>query len=401
MKEFNYRAINADGRMISGTQSAENEDDLAARLGRLQLELVSAKRAGVSGGLFARKSLLPKELIAILIHIQTLSEAGVPLLEALVDLRDSADAVSAKRFVSDVVDRIEGGATLSEAFGQSPAGIDPVVVSLIKTGEATGKLPEVLSELVESLKWSDEIATQTKKLLSAPAFAATVVLGAVGFLMVFLVPQLLSFIKGMGGELPFQTVALVAFSGFLTQYGIYLPIVGAAAFASLVFMMRYSPAVRLRVDGWKLTIPPVGPILKKITLARFANSFALMYRSGVSVLDALNYCVALSTNTAFQHAIREAQQSISGGEKISNAFAATGLFPPLVIRMLRVGETTGGLDKAMGNVSYFYTREVNDSIEKLQATIQPALTIFLGGMVAWIMSAVLLPIYDLVSKVKI
>ena len=226
MKEFNYRAINADGRMISGTQSAENEDDLAARLGRLQLELVSAKRAGVSGGLFARKSLLPKELIAILIHIQTLSEAGVPLLEALVDLRDSADAVSAKRFVSDVVDRIEGGATLSEAFGQSPVGIDPVVVSLIKTGEATGKLPEVLAELVESLKWSDEIATQTKKLLSAPAFAATVVLGAVGFLMVFLVPQLLSFIKGMGGELPFQTVALVAFSGFLSQYGIYLPIVG-------------------------------------------------------------------------------------------------------------------------------------------------------------------------------
>jgi type IV pilus assembly protein PilC len=126
-----------------------------------------------------------------------------------------------------------------------------------------------------------------------------------------------------------------------------------------------------------------------------------MYRSGVSVLDSLGYCKELSTNSAYQKAIAEAAGGIAEGRKISEAFEQTGMFPPLVIRMFRVGENTGGLDKAMTNVSYFYTREVNDAIDKLQGAIQPALTMFLGGMVAWIMSSVLLPIYDMISKVKI
>ena len=126
-----------------------------------------------------------------------------------------------------------------------------------------------------------------------------------------------------------------------------------------------------------------------------------MYRSGVSVLDALGFCATLSTNAAFRKAISGAALSISQGQKVSDAFAGTALFPPLVVRMIRVGESTGGLDKALENVSYFYTREVNDAIGKLQGLIQPVLTLVLGGMIAWIMSSVMLPIYDLISKVKL
>lgn len=400
MKEFAFRAINAEGRTIRGTQSAENEEDLEARLARAKLELLSARLVKISAGRFRRKRLEPMELINVLIHLQTLSDAGVPLLESLIDLRDSADSASVKGFVADVVDRIEGGAKLSEAFADSPFKMDRVVVSLIRTGEATGKLPEVLQELVESLKWNDEIATQTRKLLVAPAFAATVVLGAIGFLMVYLVPQLLSFIKTLGGELPPQTKALLVVSGFVTDYWYLLPVVAGGAYGGLKLLMRLSGAAHLWIDNLKLRFPPIGPILKKIIMARFSNSFGLMYRSGVSVLDALEFCKSLSPNRAFQKAIGDATASISEGQKISDAFQATSLFPPLVIRMLRVGESTGGLDKALTNVSYFYTREVNDSIEKLQSAIQPALTMFLGGMVAWIMSSVLLPIYDMIAKVK-
>ncbi|MDP3607403.1 MAG: type II secretion system F family protein, partial [Polaromonas sp.] len=182
MLEFSYRAVTAEGRTISGRQSATSESDLEARLGRMQLELLQAKPVRTTS-MFARKKLESKELINIFIHMQTLSHAGVPLFESLVDLRDSADTPSVRRFISDLVDRIEGGASLSDALEQSPAGIDKVNISLIRTGEATGKLPEVLAELVESLKWSDEIAAQTKKLLMYPVFAGTIVLGAVGFLM--------------------------------------------------------------------------------------------------------------------------------------------------------------------------------------------------------------------------
>ena len=399
MLEFNYRAITAEGRTISGRQSATSESDLEARLGRMQLELLKATPVRAAT-LFARKKLEGKELINIFIHMQTMSHAGVPLFESLIDLRDSADTPTVRRFISDLVDRIEGGASLSEALEQSPAGIDKVNVNLIRTGEATGKLPEVLAELVESLKWSDEIAAQTKKLLMYPVFAGTVVLGAVGFLMIYLVPQLLGFIKNLGGTVPIQTRALVAFSGFLVNYWYTIPLVIFLVAATWMTAVRLSPAARLWVDSAKLRAPIFGPILKKIIMARFAKSFGLMYKSGVSVLDALGFCLSLSGNAAYRKAISGAALSISQGQKVSDSFAATTLFPPLVVRMIRVGESTGGLDKALENVSYFYTREVNDAIEKLQGLIQPVLTLVLGGMIAWIMSSVMLPIYDLISKVK-
>lgn len=399
MLEFNYRAISPEGRTISGRQSATSESDLEARLGRMQLELLKATPVRAAT-LFARKRLESKELINIFIHMQTLSQAGVPLFESLIDLRDSADTPTVRRFISDLVDRIEGGTSLSDALEQSPAGIDKVNISLIRTGEATGKLPEVLAELVESLKWSDEIAAQTKKLLMYPVFAGTVVLGAVGFLMIYLVPQLIGFIKNLGGTVPIQTRALVAFSNFLVGYWYTIPLVAALVSVAWITAVRVSPAARLWIDSSKLRAPVFGPILKKIIMARFAKSFGLMYRSGVSVLDALGFCESLSTNAAYRKAINGAALSISQGQKISDSFAATTLFPALVVRMIRVGESTGGLDKALDNVSYFYTREVNDAIEKLQGLIQPVLTLVLGGMIAWIMSSVMLPIYDLISKVK-
>lgn len=399
MLEFNYRAITAEGRTISGRQSATSESDLEARLGRMQLELLKATPVRAAT-LFARKKLESKELINIFIHLQTMSHAGVPLFESLIDLRDSADTPTVRRFISDLVDRIEGGASLSEALEQSPAGIDKVNVNLIRTGEATGKLPEVLAELVESLKWSDEIAAQTKKLLMYPVFAGTVVLGAVGFLMIYLVPQLLGFIRNLGGTVPIQTRALVAFSGFLVNYWYTIPLVIFLVAATWTTAVRLSPTARLWVDSAKLGAPIFGPILKKIIMARFAKSFGLMYKSGVSVLDALGFCLSLSGNAAYRKAISGAALSISQGQKVSDSFAATTLFPALVVRMIRVGESTGGLDKALENVSYFYTREVNDAIEKLQGLIQPVLTLVLGGMIAWIMSSVMLPIYDLISKVK-
>ena len=399
MLEFNYRAITPEGRTISGRQSATSESDLEARLGRMQLELLKASPVRAAS-LFARKRLESKELINIFIHLQTLSQAGVPLFESLIDLRDSADTPTVRRFISDLVDRIEGGASLSDALEQSPAGIDKVNISLIRTGEATGKLPEVLAELVGSLKWSDEIAAQTKKLLMYPVFAGTVVLGAVGFLMIYLVPQLIGFIKNLGGTVPLQTRALVAFSNFLVNYWYTIPLFVAVVTITWITAVRLSPAARLWIDTAKLRAPVFGPILKKIIMARFAKSFGLMYRSGVSVLDGLGFCATLSTNAAFRQAISGAALSISQGQKVSDAFAATTLFPALVVRMIRVGESTGGLDKALENVSYFYTREVNDAIEKLQGLIQPVLTLVLGGMIAWIMSSVMLPIYDLISKVK-
>lgn len=400
MKEYRYRAVNTAGEIVRGKQAAESPRDLEDRLARQQLELLEASvpRQGWS---LRPRSLPVRDLINVLIHLQTLSAAGVPLLDALIDLRDSSDAATIRGFVADLVDRIEGGAPLSRAMAESPWPIDEVVINLVMTGETTGKLPEVLHEIIENLKWTDEVVQQTKKVLRTPAFTGAVVLAAVVFLLVYLVPQLLQFIASMGGEVPVQTRALMWTSRHLISHGYLLVAVPVALWGFVRLLTRRSTVWRERIDDWKLRVPPIGPILKKIIMARFANSFALMYRSGVSVIDAIGYCRGLSNNYAYQRALESALQGITEGQKISDAFGRLSLFPPLVIRMLRVGENTGALDRSLDNVSYFYRREVNDAVEKLQASIQPALTFFLGGMVAWIISAVLLPIYDLIATIKI
>lgn len=400
MKEYRYRAVNTAGEIVRGKQAAESPRDLEDRLARQQLELLEASvpRQGWS---LRPRSLPVRDLINVLIHLQTLSAAGVPLLDALIDLRDSSDAATIRGFVADLVDRIEGGAPLSRAMAESPWPIDEVVINLVMTGETTGKLPEVLTEIIHSLKWSDEVAQQTKKVLRTPAITGVVVFAAVVFLMVYLVPQLLVFIQSLDGVIPPQTVALMWFSDFLVNQWYVLVCIPPLLWLLIHSAQKMSPPFRLWLDRIKLEWPPLGPILKKIVLSRFANAFALMYRSGVPIIDALSYCERLSPNIAYQKALENALREITEGQKISDAFSRQSLFPPLVIRMIRVGESTGALDKALDNVSYFYRREVNDAVEKLQSAIQPALTFFLGGMIAWIVSAVLLPIYDLIANIKL
>ena len=398
MKAFRYAAIDAQGRTVRGVQNAASEQELGDRLARLGLELLRAREASRR---FTRpRSLRTRELVNVLIHVRTLSAAGVPLIEALQDLREASDSGVVQGFAADVLDRIMAGATFSEALAQSPWPVDEVVVSLVRTGEVTGQLPEVLAGIVENLKWTDELNAQTRKLLRAPAVTGTVVLMAVLFLMIYLVPQLLVFIRGLGGELPLQTVALMWTSATLRTHGWLVIAAPAATVLLLKAAARRSPALRERVDGWKLRARPIGPILKKVLLARFATSFALMYRSGVPVMEALGYCRGLSSNFAYQRAIERAREQIAQGTKISDAFAAAQMFPPLVVRMLRIGENTGGLDESLGHVSYFYRREVDEAIDRLQGAIQPTLTVFLGAMVAWILASVILPIYDVIAKVK-
>jgi type IV pilus assembly protein PilC len=163
---------------------------------------------------------------------------------------------------------------------------------------------------------------------------------------------------------------------------------------------RRSSAVEHAIDRYKISAPLIGPILRKIILSRFASSFAMMYSSGITVLDAIRSCEEIMGNKPMEQALRSAGQQIAEGKNLTAAFQDLGLFPPLVIRMLRIGENTGALDTALLNVSYFYNREVRESIGKVQAMIEPALTLLLGALLGWVMLSVLGPVYDSISKMK-
>ncbi|HEX6827495.1 MAG TPA: type II secretion system F family protein, partial [Burkholderiales bacterium] len=294
----------------------------------------------------------------------------------------------------------EGGKRLSQAMAEHPYSFDRVFVSLVKAGEESGRLPDVFKHLTETLRWQDEMAAQTKQILLYPAFVLVVVTALVFFLMIYLVPQLVSFIQAMGQQLPLQTRILMFTSQVFVHYWYLILFMPIAAVVSVVVAVRVSPAMRYRLDGMKLKLFPVGPILKKIILARFANSFAMMYSSGITILDCIGILRDIVGNAVVAESMDRVRHEIEEGKNLTQSFSNTGMFPPLVLRMLRVGESTGGLDTALLNVAYFYERDVKESIKRVQTLIEPTLTLVMGAIIGWIMFAVLMPIYDLITKLK-
>jgi len=401
MALYQYKAVDEQGRKASGRLEASNEVDLEQRLERIGLFLVryqSVQKRAVAGG---SQAVPRRDLITFCFHLEQLTKGGVPLIEGLTDLRDSVDNHRLREITSTIIEDIEGGRTLSQAMAEYPRVFDEVFVSLIQAGEQSGQLPEVFRSLTESLKWQDETAAYTRRLLMYPAFVGIIVGGVVLFLLIYLVPKLTSFLATMQQEVPFHTKALIAVSDFVVDWWylvIGLPIALVIAFS---IALQRSPNLQYQFDRAKLHMWFIGPILRKVILSRFASFFALMFRSGISVLDCMRRSEGIVGNRAVEEGIRKAGRQIEDGWSISDSFEAAGLFPPLVLRMIRVGETTGALDTALLNVSYFYSRDVRESIEELQQMIGPAMTVVLGAIMFWVIISVLGPIYDLISKIKI
>lgn len=401
MALFTYKAVDPKGKGAHGQIEAINIIDLEMRLKRMGLDLISGAPTRRGGTLLRKGSIGRPDLINFCFHLEQLSTAGVPLVESLADLRDSTENARFREVISGVLESIQGGASMSQALSDYPDVFGPVFSSLIRAGEATGRMSEVLRSLSDTLKWEDELAAHMKKLVMYPAFVGSIVLMVVFFLMIYLVPQMVGFIQNMGQQIPFQTRLLIGVSRFFVDYWWAVIALPTAAFFSLKAAAKANPLVRYQLDRLKLNIPLMGNIMRKIILSRFASTFALMYSSGITVLDAIRSSEETAGNVVIREGLHLAGQEIAEGKSVTNAFNDVGLFPPLVIRMLRVGETTGALDNALLNVSYFYNREVREAIAKIQVMIEPALTVFLGAILGWVMLSVLGPIYDLLTKIKI
>ena len=399
MALFDYKAISPHGKAVFGRLDAINLVDLEMRLKRMDLDLVTGHPVEYKG-LFGAARIPRSELINFCFHLEQLTRAGVPILEGLADLRDSIEHPRFREVVASLIESIEGGQSLSAAMATHEHVFSKVFVNLIRAGETSGQLPEVLASLTDSYKWEDELASHTKKLMLYPAFVGTIVLAATFFLMIYMVPQLKLFVRNMGQVLPLQTRILFFVSDLLVGYWYVFLLLPVLAVGSVHLVLRNNPLARVAFDGFKLRMPVLGDILKKIILSRFASTFAMLYASGIPILESVRTTQDIVGNRVIREALQRVEQSIREGQNVAVAFHDTGLFPPLVVRMLRVGESTGGLDKALLNVSYFYNRDVRESVEKAQALIEPMLTLLLGGLLGWIMLSVLGPIYDVISKIK-
>jgi type IV pilus assembly protein PilC len=400
MPSFNYRAVDKSGQLALGQIDALNEVDLEIRLEHMGLDLITFRLAKKSTSLFNRNKVSNQDLVMFCFQLEQLSSAGVPLLECLNDLRESNTNPYFQKVLGAISAEVEGGKMLSQALAEHPSVFSDVFVSLIDAGEQTGQLPVVFNNLFNTIRWQDELMSQTKKLLAYPAFVAVVVLGAVAFLMSYLVPQMVSFLRNMGQELPWNTKLLIAMSNAFVNYWWLVIGVPILIVIGLATYIQTNPLARYRFDMIKLNLPITGPILHKIIMARFARYFALMYQTGIPILDAIKICENIVGNRVVADALSRAHAQINAGDSMSESFRNAGLFPPLVVRMIKVGENTGALDKSLLNISYFYDRDVNDSMQKMLKMIEPALTVLLGGILAFIMFSVLGPVYDSFSKLK-
>lgn len=234
-----------------------------------------------------------------------------------------------------------------------------------------------------------------------PVIVSVIVLLVVTFLMMYLMPQLLPFIRNLGTEIPTHTLILIQISDVFVNYWYLIFSLPVALYFAIKTVAKNNHNVKYYLDGVKLKLWIFGPLMTKIKLARFANYFAMMYSSGITVLDALKISENMVDNLVLEDSINKARASISEGIIISKSFEKVGVFPSMIVRMLKVGEDTGAMDDALLNVSYFYNREVKESIDKIEPTILPILTVILGGIMMWIMMAVLGPVYDAVAGVKI
>ena len=384
---------------MSGNIDATNAVDLELRLRRLGLDLITFESIKKSALMRASK-VSRKELITFCFHMDQLMRAGVPIIDALADLRDTVDNAGFRQIIGTILEDIEGGLRLSDAMASHPQAFDQVFIALIRTGEQAGQLPEVLSKLAENLKWQDELASQVQKAMMYPIFAGTVILGVVFMLMVFLVPQLGSTMKTLTPNPPAATMALIAVSAVMAKYW-YLFLGGPiVAVVALIAIVKTSDEAKFRVDGLMLKLPIMGPLITKIILARFSTYFALMYQSGLSVLDCIHVSEKIVGNRVVEEGLVRIGREINEGTGITQAFQNVRMFPPLVLRMLKVGESTGALDTSLLNVSYFYNREVKETMGKLQEMIQPILTVVLGGVMIGILVTIFLPMYDVISKIK-
>jgi type IV pilus assembly protein PilC len=273
-------------------------------------------------------------------------------------------------------------------------------VSLVGSGEETGKMSSSYQQLIKYMKWLDAMQSRVRKATRYPMVLLVVVIAAVSIMMGLVVPQIVEFIKNMDFDLPFATVSLIATSEFFQEYWwlvISAPIViGATGFG----LRKTSEDVAYKIDVILLKVPSFGLLIRKINIARFCQTFGALYASGLPILQALNS----ATNTVSNRALHEALESINGyirsGSPLSEAFNASGEFPSMVVRMLKVGENSGNLTVVLDQVSEFYTNDVDEEVQKMIAMIEPSLTMVLGGMILWIAIGVFGPIYSSFENIE-
>jgi len=395
LEKYKYRAVNDAGRPIRGVLTAANETDLFNQLQAMSLELVQCSPVKSKTGKFSiGKKVKIRELIQFFMHLKQMQGAGIPLLDALADLRDTADKDTFRDVLSELYRDVSEGSSLSEGMANHPRVFGNLEVSLVASSEESGDLQEACGQLVDYLKWLDAMQVRVRKATRYPMVLLVVVFLTVFVMMWKVVPQIVGFIRNLDQELPFSTTSLIATSDFFVAYWLWILIIPVALIVVCILFARTSDTFAYRLDVLALKLPVMGELIRKINIARFAQTFGALFAGGIDVLKALDSATNTVGNRVLREGLENVQRHVKSGDALSEALNKSGEFPSMVVRMVRVGEESGGLTDVLNQVSEFYTNDVDEEVQKVITMIEPSLTALLGGMILWIAVGVFGPIYS-------
>lgn len=402
MPYFAYKARNARGELLQGVLENADANAVADQLfstGVTPVEIVPARRpaSGGAGGWWAKLTEPKIRSIDVQLfsrQIYTLLKAGVPIMRGLAGLQESATNKSFAKVVKDLRESLESGRELSAAMRRHPHVFSSFYLSMVRIGETTGRLDEVFLRLFDYLEFEREMRDRIKSAMRYPIFVVIVMVIAITVINLLVIPSFASVFAGFNAELPLMTRLLVASSNFTMQYWPFITVAMAATGFAVRFYIQTTKG-RFKWDKFKLRIPIVGRILLKGTLGRFARSFSLASKSGVPIVQGLSVVARTVDNAYIESRIEQMRDGVERGESILRTAATAGVFTPVVIQMIAVGEESGELDDLMEEIAEMYEREVDYELKTLSAQIEPILILGLGVLVLILALGVFLPIWDL------
>lgn len=402
MAKFSWEARSKTGTLQKGVMDATSASLVETQLKRFGFTGISIKEEGKRTSLtipgFGTKKVDTKDLVVFTRQFATMIDSGLPLVQCLDILAAQQENKTFQDILYKVKSDVESGHTFADALGKHPKAFDNLFVSLVAAGEVGGILDTILNRLAAYIEKSMKLKKKVKGAMVYPATIMAIAVIVVGVILVFVIPTFAKMFTEFGGELPAPTRIVIGLSHFITRYILVIIAVGIAINWGI---KKYytTPKGRITIDRLLLRMPIVGPLIRKVAVAKFTRTLGTMVSSGVPIMDGLDIVAKTAGNKVVEDAIYNVRQAISEGKTMAEPLAASGVFPPMVVQMIAVGEATGAMDTMLNKIADFYDDEVDDAVGALTAMMEPLLMVFLGTTVGALVIAMYLPIFKLAGTV--
>ncbi|WP_136513063.1 type II secretion system F family protein [Geomonas edaphica] len=405
MAKFDWEARSKAGNVQKGVMEAASAAMVEAQLKRYGFTSITVKEAGKGlsmelkiPGLGGPKKIETKDLVVFTRQFATMIDSGLPLVQCLDILSNQQENKTFKDILVKVKESVESGSTFADALAKHPKAFDQLYVNLVAAGEVGGILDTILARLAAYIEKAMKLKKQVKGAMVYPLTILSIAVIVVGVILIFVIPTFAKMFADFGGDLPAPTKVVIALSNFLVKY---IVVIIAIMFGIKYAIGKYYDTANGRkvLDAFALKAPIAGPLIRKVAVAKFTRTLGTMISSGVPIMDGLEIVAKTAGNKVVEEAIYKVRQSISEGKTIAEPLAECGVFPPMVVQMISVGEATGAMDAMLNKIADFYDDEVDDAVGALTAMMEPLLMVFLGTTVGGLVVAMYLPIFKLAGAV--